>query len=121
MASAGNHASCTRLPDAFDDSHSAAKMDQWRFPGWIGVEWAGSGSAAQNASASPTAAESVSARASGAGRARVRRQYRHGAGQRRVGLGDLFDRMLVAQSQMEDLTVVSNDTVFDAYGAVRIW
>lgn len=34
---------------------------------------------------------------------------------------DPFDRILVAQSQMEDLTVVSNDTVFDAYGAVRIW
>jgi PIN domain nuclease of toxin-antitoxin system len=34
---------------------------------------------------------------------------------------DPFDRMLVAQSQIEGLPVVSADTVFDAYGVTRIW
>jgi len=34
---------------------------------------------------------------------------------------DPFDRMLIAQSQAENLPLVSNDEVFDAYGVVRIW
>ena len=34
---------------------------------------------------------------------------------------DPFDRMLIAQSQAENLPLVSNDAVFDAYGVVRIW
>lgn len=34
---------------------------------------------------------------------------------------DPFDRLLIAQAQAEDLTVVSADTVFDAYGVRRIW
>lgn len=34
---------------------------------------------------------------------------------------DPFDRMLVAQAQAENLPLVSNDAVFDAYGIVRIW
>jgi PIN domain nuclease of toxin-antitoxin system len=34
---------------------------------------------------------------------------------------DPFDRMLVAQSQAEDLPLVSNDEIFDAYGVRRIW
>lgn len=34
---------------------------------------------------------------------------------------DPFDRMLIAQSQMEDLPVVSNDVVFDDYGVNRVW
>jgi PIN domain nuclease of toxin-antitoxin system len=33
---------------------------------------------------------------------------------------DPFDRMLIAQAQIEDLTVVSDDAVFDAYGVERI-
>jgi PIN domain nuclease of toxin-antitoxin system len=33
---------------------------------------------------------------------------------------DPFDRMLIAQAQIEDLTVVSDDKVFDAYGVERI-
>jgi PIN domain nuclease of toxin-antitoxin system len=35
--------------------------------------------------------------------------------------GDPFDRLLVAQALGEDLTVVSGDRVFDAYGVRRIW
>ena len=34
---------------------------------------------------------------------------------------DPFDRMLIAQSQAENLPLVSNDAVFDTYGIVRIW
>jgi PIN domain nuclease of toxin-antitoxin system len=34
---------------------------------------------------------------------------------------DPFDRMLAAQAQAEDLPIVSNDGVFDAYGIRRIW
>lgn len=34
---------------------------------------------------------------------------------------DPFDRMLIAQAQLEDLTLVSNEGVFDAYGVSRLW
>ena len=34
---------------------------------------------------------------------------------------DPFDRMIVAQSLVENLPVLSNDRVFDAYGIERIW
>ena len=34
---------------------------------------------------------------------------------------DPFDRMLIAQSQVEDLQIVTDDTVFDAYGVERLW
>ena len=34
---------------------------------------------------------------------------------------DPFDRMLIAQSQMEGLVLVSNDTALDGYDVRRIW
>jgi PIN domain nuclease of toxin-antitoxin system len=34
---------------------------------------------------------------------------------------DPFDRMLVAQSQAENLPLISNDEIFDSYGVRRIW
>jgi PIN domain nuclease of toxin-antitoxin system len=34
---------------------------------------------------------------------------------------DPFDRMLIAQSQAENLPLVSNERLFDAYGIQRIW
>jgi PIN domain nuclease of toxin-antitoxin system len=34
---------------------------------------------------------------------------------------DPFDRMLAAQSQAENLPIISNDTVFDAYHIRRVW
>ncbi len=34
---------------------------------------------------------------------------------------DPFDRLLIAQAVLEDLTLVSIETVFDAYGVVRLW
>ena len=34
---------------------------------------------------------------------------------------DPFDRMLIAQAQIEDLPVVTNDKIFDKYGVTRLW
>jgi PIN domain nuclease of toxin-antitoxin system len=34
---------------------------------------------------------------------------------------DPFDRMLIAQAQSEDMPLISNDRIFDAYGIKRIW
>ena len=34
---------------------------------------------------------------------------------------DPFDRMLIAQALTEDLTLISNEEVFDAYGVKRVW
>jgi PIN domain nuclease of toxin-antitoxin system len=34
---------------------------------------------------------------------------------------DPFDRMLVAQAQLEGLAIVSNDALLDGYGVSRVW
>jgi len=34
---------------------------------------------------------------------------------------DPFDRMLIAQSQADNLPILSNETVFDSYGIRRMW
>ena len=34
---------------------------------------------------------------------------------------DPFDRMLIAQSLDESLTLVSNETMFDGFGVTRLW
>jgi PIN domain nuclease of toxin-antitoxin system len=34
---------------------------------------------------------------------------------------DPFDRMLIAQAQAENLPVVTNERVFEAYGVRRLW
>ncbi len=34
---------------------------------------------------------------------------------------DPFDRMLIAQAQAENLKIISNDRIFDAYHVDRIW
>jgi PIN domain nuclease of toxin-antitoxin system len=36
-------------------------------------------------------------------------------------LQDPFDRMLIAQAEAETLFIVSNEKIFDQYGARRIW
>lgn len=36
-------------------------------------------------------------------------------------LRDPFDRMLIAQSQLEDLPLISIERVFDRYGINRLW
>ncbi len=43
------------------------------------------------------------------------------AGSLSVAHQDPFDRMLIAQSQMDDLPLVSNEDVFEEYGVTRIW
>jgi PIN domain nuclease of toxin-antitoxin system len=34
---------------------------------------------------------------------------------------DPFDRMLIAQAQAENIPIVSNERLFDAYGLNRLW
>ncbi len=34
---------------------------------------------------------------------------------------DPFDRMLIAQAHAENMTLVSNERVFDSYGVARLW
>jgi PIN domain nuclease of toxin-antitoxin system len=34
---------------------------------------------------------------------------------------DPFDRMLIAQAQAEDLTLIDSETTFDAHGIRRFW
>jgi len=34
---------------------------------------------------------------------------------------DPFDRMLIAQSQIEDLVLISNEQLFDQFGIRRLW
>lgn len=34
---------------------------------------------------------------------------------------DPFDRMLIAQAQAENLALVTNERIFDAYGIRRVW
>lgn len=47
----------------------------------------------------------------------------HAAAQSRLPAhhGDPFDRLLVSQAQVEELPIVSADTIFDTYGIPRIW
>ncbi len=34
---------------------------------------------------------------------------------------DHFDRMLIAQAQIEGLTLVSNEVLFETFGVARLW
>lgn len=34
---------------------------------------------------------------------------------------DPFDRLLIAQGMLEQMTLVSNETVFDGFGVARFW
>jgi len=34
---------------------------------------------------------------------------------------DPFDRMLIAQARLQNLSLVSNERVFDSYGVSRLW
>lgn len=43
------------------------------------------------------------------------------AGSLRIEHRDPFDRMLIAQAQMEDLPIVSNEELFDGFGIARVW
>jgi len=43
------------------------------------------------------------------------------AGSLSGGHRDPFDRMLIAQAQMENLKIISNDRIFDEYHVPRVW
>ncbi len=43
------------------------------------------------------------------------------AGGLRIDHKDPFDRLLIAQSQIERAPLVSNETLFDGYGVTRVW
>ena len=49
--------------------------------------------------------------------------FHHGhlAGTLAIPHKDPFDRMLIAQSISEDLTLISNESLFDSYGVTRLW
>ena len=34
---------------------------------------------------------------------------------------DIFDRMLIAQAQAENVPIISNEVVFETYGVRRLW
>jgi PIN domain nuclease of toxin-antitoxin system len=48
-------------------------------------------------------------------------RHGHMAGSMQGAHMDPFDRMLIAQALVEGLTLVSNETAFDAYGVMRLW
>jgi PIN domain nuclease of toxin-antitoxin system len=43
------------------------------------------------------------------------------AGLLKSGHRDPFDRMLITQALLEDLTLVSNERLFDSFGVHRLW
>jgi len=43
------------------------------------------------------------------------------AGSLSIDHKDPFDRMLIAQAQLESLSLVSNERIFDRFGVIRIW
>ena len=43
------------------------------------------------------------------------------AGGLRIEHRDPFDRMLIAEAQMEDLPLVTNEALFDGPGITRVW
>ncbi len=43
------------------------------------------------------------------------------AGQLPLSLRDPFDRILIAQALLHDLTLVSNERLFDDFGVKRLW
>ena len=43
------------------------------------------------------------------------------AGGLRIDHRDPFDRILIAQAQMEDLPIVTNEALFEGFGITRLW
>ena len=48
---------------------------------------------------------------------------RHGrlAGEMNIAHKDPFDRLLIAQAQVEDMVLVSNEALFDGFAVQRLW
>ena len=49
--------------------------------------------------------------------------FRHAgaAGAMNIAHKDPFDRILIAQAQVEDMALVSSEGLFDGYGVRRLW
>lgn len=43
------------------------------------------------------------------------------AGEMNIGHKDPFDRLLIAQAQVEDMVLVSNEALFDGFAVKRLW
>lgn len=43
------------------------------------------------------------------------------AGSLRADHRDPFDRILIAQAELEQMALISNESLFDAFGIIRIW
>ena len=43
------------------------------------------------------------------------------AGEMNIAHKDPFDRLLIAQAQAEDMTLVSNEALFDGFAVKRLW
>lgn len=43
------------------------------------------------------------------------------AGQMNIAHKDPFDRLLIAQAQAEDMVLISNEVLFDAFAVQRLW
>ena len=43
------------------------------------------------------------------------------AGEMNIPHKDPFDRLLIAQAQAEDMTLVSNEALFDGFAVKRVW
>ena len=43
------------------------------------------------------------------------------AGEMNIAHKDPFDRLLIAQARVEDMALVSNETLFDGFAVQRIW
>jgi PIN domain nuclease of toxin-antitoxin system len=43
------------------------------------------------------------------------------AGSLDIAHKDPFDRLLIAQAMIEDMTLVSNEAIFDGFGVKRLW
>ena len=43
------------------------------------------------------------------------------AGEMNIAHKDPFDRLLIAQAQAEDMTLVSNEVLFDGFAVKRLW
>ncbi len=43
------------------------------------------------------------------------------AGEMNIAHKDPFDRLLIAQAQSEDMTLISNEALFDGFAVKRLW
>jgi len=51
----------------------------------------------------------------------IKREHVIDAGMMQIAHRDPFDRLLIAQARYEELTLVSNERLFDRFGVSRIW